>query len=224
MGRILRSVALCVGPVGGIPCGRVMPQHAGRGRRPIRCEVCKQGKKRLNPNALLDEGVNLKPIAQVEVSLVDEEVIQVQRVKKYCTWLNHNKHFCDKPIEDTGEIFCSDHGMPPVSLYKPTTRFVGPGVSYGTKEPGALERAHLNALKAIEMEDSPQGILLLTLARRLDDPTISDGAVATCSAQLRSAAKDVYAGAPITSGAIDEIRKRREAKIAALAGESVSDG
>jgi hypothetical protein len=200
-------MTLCVGPIGGQPCGNDAParEPGTKGRPRIRCDEC-QGKK-------------------VKPGPIDPTLTVAPKQRIHCTWLDHDGSFCNAPLEDD-ELFCDHHGMPPRAQYVPTSVFTGPGVIVPDAEPnspGPLETAHLSALTAVGRQESPDGQLVLMLARRLDGG-VADSAVANLSAQLRAAAKEVYAGAPPLPGAIDELKRRRQEKIDALNTETeVSD-
>jgi hypothetical protein len=63
--------------------------------------------------------------------------------------------------------------------------------------------------------DSPEGQLVLYLARTLDGGGIADTAKAALSARLMAAHERATYGAPVEPDALDEIAKRRRAKIVA---------
>jgi len=233
-------MAMCPGPIGGSPCGSALPDTSGLPGRPrVRCVNCspyKPRKPQREAEMSLEEpvedelGLIEEPIEPVvlPIELVDEleKITGKPKAKaKHCSWLGHDGIFCNAKLrEDTDELFCDGHGMPSRAYFEPKHAFVGPGVIPDEPSgPGPLESAHLEALSAINMENSVQGALVLRLAQMLDGD-IAPTAAAALAAQLRVASKEAYSGTPPSSSSLDELRARREARIAAMNNEEVSDG
>jgi hypothetical protein len=76
---------------------------------------------------------------------------------------------------------------------------------------GPLYRAHLTALKALGIADKPDGLLVLNLARRVDEGE-AGAAHAAMAARLMLASERAYAGAPPSVDAVDELMARRAAR------------
>jgi hypothetical protein len=81
-------------------------------------------------------------------------------------------------------------------------------------EPGPLEVAHREALTRLGIGEHPDALLVLNLARRLDQSYETGSAHASLANQLMRASERAYAGAPITPDALDELSRRRETKAA----------
>ena len=200
-----RRVMTCPGPKGStVGCGRPVEQPTP-GRVMLRCQRC--------------------------LAAPPEPVEQVQR---HCTWLDDDGVICDAQLTDPDDLFCDHHpgasvtiiGTVPVRPWSPDPEVtIGGGQIQITRTPpsapgrrlGALEASHLTALTAIGRHDKPDGLLVLYLARQLDDGQAGT-AVAAISGRLMSAAQVAYAGAPPEPGELDRLRARRAQRIAALSG------
>lgn len=79
----------------------------------------------------------------------------------------------------------------------------------------SLEQAYKSRLSEIGRENSPEGLLVLRLAKSLDAGMQSGSAEAALAGRLMAAWDSATAGAPIESGILDQIAKKRREKFGA---------
>jgi hypothetical protein len=153
-----------------------------------------------------------------------------------CAWLEADGTFCDRSLtaDDIrrGDIFCAHHPAeavraryrpPDVDVPRETQAWAAPSADpVSGRQIGPLESAHLVALTQIDRQSQPDGVLVLTLARAIDDGSASGSGLAALAGRLQSAAKDAYAGAAPGKDSIDELARRRTERLAELAAADES--
>lgn len=216
----------CPGPavIGAWPCGRDVVQTSTVGRRRTRCPDCGTYQARKAEEARIALQGPYQPLRQTILPAplyTEPETPARQPISSHCTWLEADGTICDASLADTDEVYCAHHGLPPRAYDPNAGQFRGPGilvmdeVPETERVPGPIEQSHIDSLTAIDRIDHPEAKLVLLLARRMDDG-VSDSALAAVAGRLQSASKDAYAGAAPVPGRMDELRRKREARLAAM--------